>query len=129
MQALADAGVNIVTLSLADAPQFGILRVVPREWEKAKTVLEETGCVVAVSEMVAVEVPDRPGALLEVIEIIESSHINIEYMYPFTNLFGEKGILLFRFEDPDAAIHALQDNGISVASEEALFQRIGEPST
>ena len=58
---LANAGINILALSLADAEQFGILRLVMRDWEKAKKVLEEANFVVNVTEVVALEVEDRPG--------------------------------------------------------------------
>lgn len=62
---LADAGVNIQTFALADTQQFGILRLVVHEWERAKQVLEQNGFVVKVTEMVALEVPDRPGGLVK----------------------------------------------------------------
>ena len=70
---LAEAGINILTLSLADTQQFGILRLIVADWQKAKQVLEEAGCVVKVTEVVAVEVPDRPGGLAEVLEVIEKA--------------------------------------------------------
>src|SRR5690606_18352757 len=62
-KALAEAGVNILTLSLADTQQFGILRLIVQDWERAKRVLEQAGCVVNVTEVVAIEVEDRPGGL------------------------------------------------------------------
>ncbi len=67
-QALGKAGIDILTLSLADTQQFGILRLIVKEWERAKRVLEEAGCVVNVTDVLAVEVPDRPGGLGEVLE-------------------------------------------------------------
>ncbi len=63
IQALAERGINILTLSLADTEQFGILRLIVRDWQKAKTVLEKAGIVAKVTEVVAVEVPDRSGRL------------------------------------------------------------------
>src|SRR5512147_398386 len=78
---LADAGINILTIALADTQQFGILRLVVHEWEQARKVLEKNGCAVKVNDVVAVEVPDRPGGLAEVLEVIEGAHINVEYMY------------------------------------------------
>ena len=61
LEALAAAGINLVTLSLADTAQFGILRLIVRDWERAKQVLERAGWVVNVTEVVAVDVVDRPG--------------------------------------------------------------------
>lgn len=123
-RALAHAGINIVTASLADTQQFGILRLVLPDWTRAKKVLEEAGCVVNVTEVVAIDVPDRPGGLAEVLEIIERCQFNIEYMYAFTGRIGEKAVLIFRFDNPDAALEALQKEGVKVVSESELFQLI-----
>jgi hypothetical protein len=111
---LAKAGINIVTLSLADTQQFGILRLILPEWRKARSVLEEAGCVVNVTEVVATEVEDRPGGLAEVLEIIEKAGINIEYMYAFTFRRQDKAVLVFRFDDPEGALKALQSKGVSI---------------
>jgi hypothetical protein len=119
---LADAGLNIVTLSLADTQQFGILRLILPEWEKAKGVLEEAGCVVNVTEIVATEVEDRPGGLAEILKVIEAANVNIEYMYAFTFRSKDKAMLVFRFDDPDAAIQVLQERGINVVGDVELYR-------
>jgi hypothetical protein len=124
-RALAQAGINILTLSLADTRQFGILRLILKEPDKAKAALEEAGCVVNVTEVIAIEVHDQPGGLAGVLEIIEQAGINLEYMYAFTFRSGDKAILVFRFEDPDAAIALLQSNGYSVIDSVALYSRAG----
>jgi hypothetical protein len=111
---LARAGVDIRALSLADTQRFGILRMIIPEWQKAKTLLEQFGAVVTVTEVLAVEVPDRPGGLAEVLELFEGSGINIEYMYAFPFVRGEKAVLIFRFDQPDAAIERLRAGGINV---------------
>ena len=110
---LAKAKLNILTLSIADTQQFGILRFVVRDWEKAKRVLEKDGFVVKVSDMVAIEVADEPGGLAGILEAVEKVGVNLEYMYGFTQRREHKGLLLFRFDDPDRAIHALQKHGIN----------------
>jgi hypothetical protein len=119
---LAKAEINIVTLSLADTQQFGILRLVIREWEKAKQVLETAGFVVNVTEVVATEVEDRPGGMAEILEIIEESKVNIEYVYAFTSRRGNRAVLVFRFDEPDKAIEKLQARGRNVLSSVALFE-------
>ena len=101
-KALADAGINILTLSVADTHQFGIMRLILREWEKAKQALEAAGCVVNVAEVVAIEVPDRPGGLAGLLAALEAAGMNVEYMYAFTFRRADKAIIVFRFEDPDA---------------------------
>jgi hypothetical protein len=122
---LAAAKINIVTLSLADTQQFGILRLIVREWEQAKQVLEAHGFVVNVTEVVATEVDDRPGGLAAVLEILESSGINIEYMYAFTFRRGNRAVLVFRFDDADQAVRTLQGRGLNVLDSVELFARVG----
>jgi len=117
---LAKEGINIRTLSLADTQEFGILRLIVSDSGKAAGILEGAGYVVKVTEVVAIEVPDRPGGLTGVLELFESSEVNIEYMYAFT--FGRSGraILIFRFDNPDAAIARLQAAGINVVGDVEL---------
>ena len=123
--ALAKAGVNILTLSLADTQQFGIMRLIVKDFEKARTVLTEAGCAVRLTEVVAVEVEDRPGGLAQILEIIESKDINIEYMYAFTVGRKDKAVLVFRFDDPDAAIELLQSKGVNLVGGVELYDSAG----
>ena len=123
---LADAGINILTLSLADTHQFGIMRLIVRDPAKAKKVLEAQGCVVNLTEVIAIEVPDRPGGLAEVLGIIEKASLNVEYMYAFTFRREDKATIVFRFEDPDAGIRVLQANGINVIGSVELYDRAGK---
>ena len=122
---LADANINIQTFALADTREFGILRVVVREWDRAKKILEKNGFAVKVTEVVAIEVADRPGGLAEVLEILERASVNVEDTYAFTIKQAGKGLLLFRFNDADAAIKALEANKINVLGTSELFQRLG----
>jgi hypothetical protein len=112
-QALADAGINLATLSLADTQQYGILRLIIRDWQRAKGVLEAAGFVVNVTEVVAVEVPDCPGGLAGVLKAIEQADINVEYMYAFTEKRDDKAVLVFRFANVDAAIHVLKHSDVN----------------
>jgi len=111
---LADAGISITTLSLADTQQYGILRLLTDDSEGAQKVLTQAGFVVNVTEVLAVEVDDKPGGLLHILDIIGEYEINIEYMYAFTFHRGENAIMVFRFDDPDKAITALQNEGVKV---------------
>lgn len=122
---LAEAGINILTLALADTQQFGILRLIVREWEQAAEALREAGCVVNVTEVVATEVPDRPGGLADLLCVLERSAINIEYMYAFTYRSEDKAVMIFRFQDADAALRALQEGGVSVVNSVELYDRAG----
>jgi len=122
-QRLAEANINILTLSLADTRQFGILHIITPEWERAQAVFKQSGFIASVNEVLAVEVADRPGGLVEILDAIEEARLNVEYMYAFT--FGNKGraALIFRFDDPDAALSSLQASGINIIDRVELFAR------
>jgi hypothetical protein len=113
-RAIADAGVNIRTLSLADTQQYGILRLLTDDTAKAREVLAKAGFVVNTTEVLAVEVDDKPGGLCNILDIIGENDINIEYMYAFTFHSGANAIMVFRFDDPDRAIGVLKDRNIKV---------------
>jgi hypothetical protein len=117
---LAGAGVDIRALSLADTQRFGILRIIVSEWQKAAKLLEDAGFRVKVTEVVAIEVADRPGGLVQVLAALEGSAINIEYMYAFPFGREEKAVLVFRFDEPDEAIQRLQSAGINLVARAAL---------
>lgn len=121
---LRDAGVNIVTLSLADTEQFGILRLIVPDWETAKTALEAAGCVVKTSEVVATEVEDRPGGLADILDIVSDAGVNVEYMYAFTFRTEDRAVLVFRFDDPDRAVEALRGEGVNVIGSVELYGRM-----
>lgn len=123
---LAKAGINILTLSMADTQNFGILRFIVKDWEQAKRLLEDSGFVVKVTDMVAVEVPDRPGGLGDILKTLEKARVNVEYMYGFTLKKESKGLLAFRFDDPDGAIEALKKKRINTVASVELFKRISE---
>jgi hypothetical protein len=120
---LAEAGFNLMTLSLADTQQFGILRLMVRDADRAREILEGRGMVVKITEVVAVEVPDRPGGLADLLDVFERSEINVEYMYAFTVKQENRGLLVFRLNDPDKAIAALRAANVSLIDEVELFRR------
>ncbi len=123
---LAGAGIDMRTLTLADTERFGILRMIVSDWGKARSLLQAAGFVVNVIEVVAVEVPDHPGGLAQILEVFEATDINIEYMYAFPSEQGKKAVLIFRFDKPDAAIERLQGAGIRVVESVQVYKRIRE---
>ena len=124
LEAIAAEGINILTLSLADTEQFGILRLIVREWEQARHILEQAGWVVNLTEVVAVDVLDRPGGLAAALKVIEGAGLNIEYMYAFSLRRADKAILIFRFEEPGRAVEVLQGAGLHVVDSEELFSQV-----
>ncbi len=123
-KALAQAGINIATLSLADTKQFGILRLIVRDWQKAQEVLKSAGIVASVTEVLAIEVPDRPGGLAEVLTLVEKAGVNVEYMYAFAEHSGDKAALVFRFDDADRAIEMLADSGVNVLKSVEVYGQV-----
>lgn len=113
---LADNGINIRSLSLADTADFGILRLIVDKVEEAEKVLKEGGFTVGRTNVIAAEVPDKVGGLASVLKVIETAGLNVEYMYAFVNRSGENAVMIFRFEDVDEAIKVLQDKGITILS-------------
>ncbi len=118
---LAGAEINIVTLCLADTQDFGILRLIVKEWRKAKKILEAKDYVVKTTDVVAIGVDDQPGGLARILSILEDSGVNVEYMYAFSSGKNGKAVLVFRFEKPDEAIGILSSKGIDVFGEAHLF--------
>ncbi len=117
---LAGAGINIRALSLADTADFGILRLIVNDTEKAKQVLKDNNFTVGKTEVIAVEVPDRPGGLSGILNAIRDKDINVEYMYAFVQRSGENATVIFRFDDIDLAIKTLQDAGVNVLKGEEV---------
>jgi hypothetical protein len=118
---LGEAGVSIRALSLADTSDFGILRLIVNDNDKAKAVLKEKGFTVGKTSVVAVEVEDRPGGLNRILEILSQEDINVEYMYAFVQHTGENAVIIFRFDEIDAAVKLLLDNDIKVLEGKKVY--------
>jgi hypothetical protein len=111
---LYEAGINIRALYLADTADFGILRLIVNDTEKARQVLKDHGFTVEKTKVVAIEVSDRPGGLSTILTIIKAEGINVEYMYAFVEKSGENAIVIFRFDDNDKSVDLLRRAGIRI---------------
>jgi hypothetical protein len=118
---LGEAGVNIRALSLADTKDFGIMRLIVNDNEKARAVLGSRGFTVRKTEVVAVEVPDRPGGLADILKGLSDSGINVEYLYAFVQQSGSNAIIIFRFDETDKAIAALTGNGVKILEGKKVY--------
>ena len=118
---LGEAGINIRALSLADTSDFGILRLIVDDVEKAKSVLKESGFTVNKTEVVAVEVPDSPGGLSHILQSLDNDQINVEYMYAFVERCGGNAVIIFRFDDTDKAIETLGAGGFKMLEGQRLY--------
>lgn len=117
---LAEAGVNIRALSLADTSDFGILRLIVCDHEKAQTVLKEKGFTLGRTHVVAVEVSDQPGGLDAILQLMSANNINVEYMYAFAQSATDNAVMIFRFDKVDAAIDLLQQNNFAILPPQRL---------
>ncbi|HHT63101.1 MAG: ACT domain-containing protein [Bacillota bacterium] len=118
---LAKAGVNIRALSIADTSDFGILRLIVDKPDQAYQVLKEHDFTVSTTEVIAVEMPDKPGGLARVLDILDQEKINLEYLYAFLGQSGHEALNIFRVEKIDEAIEVLQKNNIRVLPEEEVY--------
>jgi len=125
LEALGAAGIDVLGMTLADTRQFGILRLVVKDPERARQVLEAAGSVVKVTDVLAIDVPDLPGGLAGVLATFEGLGLGIEYMYAASGAGERAGFatLLVRVADPDAAIPALQAAGVELVPSDELFRR------
>jgi hypothetical protein len=119
---LRDANINIRALSLADTSDFGILRLIVNDIETAEKVLQEGGFTVRRTAVVAVEVPDRPGGLHSIVELVARNGINVEYTYAFVDRSGDNALIIFRFDRTDDAIEVLVNSGFTVLPGERVYQ-------
>lgn len=118
---LKEAKVNIRALALADTSDFGVLRLIVDETEKARQVLKNNGFTVGKTNVVAVEVADRPGGLHEILTLLHNADLNVEYMYAFVRSSGDNAVMIFRFEKDQEAVRLLQSKGIHVIDGEQLY--------
>ncbi len=118
---LRDANINIRALSLADTTDFGILRLIVNDNQKAEKILKAEGFTVGKTNVIAVEVDDNPGGLNKVLDPLTSEGINVEYMYAFANPKQRNAIMIFRFDNIDKAIEILDRNKIEVIKGEDVY--------
>ncbi len=118
---LAENNVNIRALSLADTSDFGILRLIVTDNEKAKEALKAKGFTVGRTNVVAAEISDQPGGLHNTLETLNAGGVNVEYMYAFVTQSGRNAILIFRFDRTDQAIEVLQKNNVRILNGEELY--------
>lgn len=117
---LAANNVNIRALSIADTIDYGLLRLIVNDPQLATKVLTDDGFTVTSTEVLAIEVPDRPGGLAGIIGILSGKGLNIEYMYAFVGRSGEQAIVVFRIERVEEAISALQEGGARILTGDEL---------
>ena len=115
IKSLGEGGINIRALSIADTTDFGILRIIVDDDQKAREILRENGVVSKVTEVIAVYIDDRSGGLATVLDTVGAAGVNIEYMYAFLGRKEGKALMVLKADDEVAAEKALKDGGIEIA--------------
>ena len=106
--------------SIAETPDFGILRIIVNDTYKAACVLKEAEYIFSITPVLAVEVPDEAGSLYQIVQILGDNKNNLEYTYAFITRKKGQAFMIFRVEDNDRAIDVLEKNGIHIVSQEEL---------
>lgn len=120
-QVLAEANINIRAFYLAEAGDFGILRLIVNDIEKATMVLRDSGFTVSKTEVIAIAVPDNPGGLARILNNIKDKGVNVEYMYAFVEKSTENAIVIFRFDEISKAVDILKNEGIKILKGEDVY--------
>ena len=118
---LTESNVNIRALALADTSDFGVLRLIVDDTERAQATLKNNGFTVGKTQVVAVEVPDRPGGLHEILTLLYEAQINVEYMYAFVRTSGNNAVMIFRIEPAKQAVDLLRSKGVQVIDGQRLY--------
>lgn len=119
---LGDAGIQMHALVVADTSEYGVARIICDHPHSAKGVLERDGFAVSVTRVIAVEVPDAPGGLADVLERLGESGINVEYLYCFLRPDGDTAVDVLRVEDPDRAVSVLEDGGFRLVHASQVYR-------
>ena len=120
-KAIADSGINIRAMSIADTTDFGILRLIVNDPQLARKVLEKAQFTVSVKEVLAIGITDEPGSLSKALECLLKDDIVIEYMYAFLGKCDGKALVILKLSDNEKAVESLTKNGISVINEQDLY--------
>ena len=114
---LGKNNINIRALTVAETESFGVLRVVVDKPAEAMDVLKKNRFTANITDVVVVEVQDKPGGLADILGVLDENKINVEYMYAFLEKAADKAMVVFRFEHPEKAVKVLTDNNITIAKD------------
>lgn len=120
-RSLAEANINMRALMIADTADFGVARIICDQPRSAKERLEAEGYGVSLTNVIAVEIPDRPGGLAEVLEALGAASVNVEYAYAFVEPGADAAVDILKVDDVRAA-DVLQESGMRVIGAEKLYE-------
>lgn len=120
LQTLGDENINVTALTIADTSEFGILRMIVSDPEKAYSVLKKKDFSVNMNEVLSIATPTEAGSYAKALHILSDSNISVEYMYAFS--IGEKSILFMRTADTEKAIKVIQEKKMELIRASDLFK-------
>lgn len=119
---LGENDIDISALSIADTTDFGILRLIVNDPEKAETILKAEGFTVSATSVIAIGVQDKPGGLAKALDILDREKIGIEYMYAFVSKSEDEALVILKVAEPEKAVDTLKANGISVLTSSQVYK-------
>ncbi len=117
---LSDAGVNIRAMTIAEAGDFGVIRMVVDDPEKGYKVLHDNGFTVSTTDVLTVEMKDTPGGLYEIVNTLGENNINVDYAYAFVTAKAQKAMLILRVDNIAKARQVLSVKGVKIATKEEI---------
>ncbi|MBE7037388.1 MAG: acetolactate synthase [Ruminococcaceae bacterium] len=118
---IAESKINLLALSIADTQDFGILRIITEDADKARDILRDAGYTAVATSVLAAALDDTPGSMANILEILTNADINVEYTYAFMSHIKDKAYMIFRVDNNDKATKALIDANISVIDQKDIF--------
>ena len=116
---LKNEDIDIRALSIADTSEFGILRMIVSDPDRANEALEAEQFAVSFAQVLAIEVDDQPGGLEGALDLLNRENINVEYIYAFVEKKTSKALVVLRTENNELALNILKDNSFSIIDDEA----------
>ena len=120
MDTLSENDINIRALSIAETTEFGILRIITPEVDKAKKVLRDVDVISKITDVIAVYIDDKAGGLAKMLKCITDAGINVEYMYAFLGRTEGKALMVLKADDEAKAEKALLASGMELASPDII---------
>lgn len=121
-EVLAEAQIDIRAISVADTSDFGILRVIVDDPEKAVKALKAAGMTVSLTDVIAIGVDDRPGEFSKAMRVLADHHITVEYMYAFISRDKGKAFVIIRVENDEKAVEVLKGEGVTLLNAEEIYR-------
>ncbi len=119
-EAIAGAGVDIRALTIADTRDFGILRLIVDNPQKAEEVLKAAGMTVSITSVIMMGISDQPGEFAKAMRILADNHISVEYMYAFVSKDSGKASIIIRTDEVERGIQILGENGVTILTQEDI---------